>query len=125
VPSTKFEAQSAPAVLERAAYTIAEFCFRNNIGRLTYHRLRAEGRGPKEMRLGLNAIRITADAEKEWQRRMQEPRPDLELRTVERAAKAGGVAIKSPKHVSKRGRAVKRAQRKVQTGGQSLSQRQT
>jgi len=104
VPSTKFETTSVPAVLERAAYTVAEFCFRNNIGRLTYHRLRAEGRGPKEMRLGLNAIRITADAEKEWQRLMQEPRPDLETRTVERAARAGAAAVKSDKHVSKRGK---------------------
>jgi hypothetical protein len=124
VPSTKFEASSVPAVLERAAYTIAEFCFRNNIGRLTYHRLRAEGRGPVEMRLGLNAIRITADAERDWQRRMQEPREDLEVRAIERAAKAGGAAVRSAKHVSKRG-AVKRVHRKAQTGEQSLSQRRT
>jgi hypothetical protein len=106
VSSTKFEASSAPAVLERAAYTVAEFCFRNNIGRLTYHRLRADGRGPTEMRLGLNAIRITADAEREWQRRMQEPREDLETRAIERAAKAGNAAAKSDKHVSKRRRAM-------------------
>jgi hypothetical protein len=124
VPSTKFETASVPAVLERAAYTIAEFCFRNNIGRLTYHRLRAEGRGPVEMRLGLNAIRITADAEKDWQKRMQEPRPDLETKNIERAAKAGAAAVKSDRHISKRG-AVKRVHRKAQTGEQSLSQRRT
>jgi hypothetical protein len=35
---------------------------------------------------------------------MQEPRPDLEIRTVERAVKAGSAAIKSAKHVSKRRR---------------------
>ena len=32
-----------------------------------------EGRGPEEMRVGLNMIRITAEAERDWQRRMQEP----------------------------------------------------
>ena len=66
--------------VERIAYTVPEFCFRNSISRPTYHRLRAQGLGPKEMRLGLNAIRITAEAERDWQRRMQEPRTDLEKR---------------------------------------------
>ena len=63
--------------LERIAFTISEFCFRNCISRLTYHRLRSEGRGPVEMRIGLNLIRITAEAERDWQLRMQEPRADL------------------------------------------------
>src|SRR5215831_18291547 len=91
--------------LERVAYTVPEFCFRNNISRPTYHRLRAEGRGPVEMRLGLNAIRITADAERDWQRQMQKPQPDFETRAVERAAKAGDAAVKSSRHVSNRRRA--------------------
>jgi hypothetical protein len=104
--TNKFEglARSDLPPLERVAYTVPEFCFRNNISRPTYHRLRAEGRGPVEMRLGLNAIRITADAERDWQRLMQQPRPDLEARTAERAVMAGGVAAQSPRHVSKRGR---------------------
>jgi len=105
--TNKFEglARSDLPPLERVAYTVPEFCFRNNISRPTYHRLRAEGRGPVEMRLGLNAIRITADAEREWQRQMQEPRPDLETRTAERAVKAGDAAVKSNKHISKKRRA--------------------
>ena len=81
-------------------YTIPEFCFRNIICRPTYHRLRSEGRGPVEMRIGLNLIRITAEAERDWQRAMQEPREDFETRAIERAVKAGGAAIKSSKHVS-------------------------
>ena len=93
--------------LQRAAYSIPEFCFRNNISRVTYHRLRAEGRGPVEMRIGINTIRITADAERAWQQRMQEPRPDLETRTAERAVKAGDAAVKSDRHVSKRRRRAK------------------
>jgi predicted DNA-binding transcriptional regulator AlpA len=72
---TKSEVGSSS--LERAAYSIPEFCFRNNISRPTYHRLRAEGRAPKEMRLGLNNIRITAAAERDWQQSMQEPRDTL------------------------------------------------
>ena len=68
--------EAGASALERAAYTIPEFCFRNTISRPTYHRLRAEGRGPVEMRIGLNVIRITAEAERDWQRRMQEPRAD-------------------------------------------------
>ena len=72
------------------------------ISRPTYHRLRSQGRGPVEMRIGLNMIRITAEAERDWQRRMQEPRADLETRAVERAVKAGEAAARSDKHVSKK-----------------------
>jgi hypothetical protein len=100
VSATKPDAGSS--VLERAAYSVHEFCLRNNISRPTYHRLRAEGRGPKEMRLGLNIIRITAAAERDWQCRMQEPRNDLEIKATARAVKAGDAAVKSSKHISKR-----------------------
>jgi len=127
--TNKFErlARSDLPPLERVAYTVPEFCFRNNISRPTYHRLRAEGRGPVEMRLGLNAIRISAEAERNWQQEMQKPRPDLEARTAERAVMAGDAAVKSARHVSKR-RTVERAtraQRKAQTGKQSLDLRRT
>jgi hypothetical protein len=96
--------KSGSPALERASFTVQEFCARHNISRPTYHRLRAQGLGPKEMRPALNLIRITADADREWQRRMQEPRPDLEKRTVERAVKAGDAAVRSSKHVSKKRR---------------------
>jgi hypothetical protein len=52
VGTTRSEAGSSS--LERVAYTIPEFCFRNNISRPTYHRLRSEGRGPVEMRAERN-----------------------------------------------------------------------
>ena len=101
--TTKALQQSAPSgALERAAYTIQEFCFRNRISRPAYHRLRLQKRNPAEMRIGLNMIRITAEAEREWQRAMQEPREDLEALASERAVKAGEAAAKSSKHVSKR-----------------------
>ena len=94
--TTKVLQQSTPSsALERAAYTLAEFCFRNHISRPAYHRLRAEGRGPAEMRIGLNMIRITAEAERDWQRRMQEPNAELEQQAVARAVKAGEAAVKA------------------------------
>jgi hypothetical protein len=102
VGTTKSEAN--PFSLERVAFTIPEFCFRNKISRPTYHRLRAEGRGPVEMRFGLNAIRITAEAERDWQHQLQEPQSDFKNRAIERAVRAGAAAVKSDAHVSKRGK---------------------
>jgi hypothetical protein len=94
-----------PHPLERLAFSIPEFCYRNNLSRATYHRLRAEGKGPVEMRLGLNAIRISADAERDWRNRMQQPDQDLKTRATARAVKAGYASVKSDRHVSKRRRA--------------------
>jgi len=91
----------ASAALERAAFTVPEFCYRNGISRQKYGTLKAEQRGPVEMRLGINTIRITAEAERDWQLLMQELQPDIETKAAERAVKAGAAAAKSPKHVSK------------------------
>ena len=103
--TTKALQQSTPSnSLERAAYTLSEFCFRNHISRPAYHRLRAQGRNPAEMRIGLNMIRITAEAEREWQQLMQEPNAELEQQAVARAVKAGDAAVRSDKHVSKKAR---------------------
>ena len=88
--------------VERIAFTVPEFCLRNNISRPTYHRLRQQGRAPAEMRIGLNLVRITAQAEREWQLKMQQPAPDLERQALARAVKAGDTAAQSSAHVSKR-----------------------
>ena len=89
---------------EQLAYSIPQFCVRNHISRPTYHRLRTEGRAPKEMRIGINLIRITAEAERNWQHLMQESAQDFEIQATERAVKAGAAAAQSPTHVSKRSR---------------------
>lgn len=47
----------------RSAFTKTEFCARNSMSRSFFYKIRKQGRGPREM-LG----RITADAEKDWQR---------------------------------------------------------
>ena len=96
--------RSKMSAIERVAFTIPEFCLRNNISRQKYRTLRAENRGPVEMRVGINTIRITAESERDWQLLMQEPQPDVEARATERAVRAGTAAAKSDKHVSKRGR---------------------
>ena len=54
------------------------------------------------MRIGLNAIRITAEAERDWQRRMQTPQRDFETRALARAVKAGDASARSSAHVSKK-----------------------
>jgi hypothetical protein len=53
----------------------------------------------------LNTIRVTAEAEREWLRRLQEePGQDFETKAIERAVKAGAAAIKSDRHISKKQR---------------------
>ena len=65
--------EAPSSVPERVAFPISEFCFRNGISRVAYHRLRTEGRGPVEMRIGLNLIRITTESERAWQRKCRRP----------------------------------------------------
>lgn len=52
---------------EEQSYTVKEFCIKHRISKQTYMRLRARGLGPKEIRL-FSTIRITHDADQEWQR---------------------------------------------------------
>jgi hypothetical protein len=104
VGNTKTKSDPDLTSRQRVAFSIPEFCFRNNISRPTYHRLRAEGRGPVEMRLGLNLIRITADAERDWQRHTEQFDREFEARATERAVKAADAAVKSAKHVSNKSR---------------------
>jgi len=92
-----------PNTVQRIVLSPSEFCVRNGISRQTYQRLRAQGRGPVEMRLGIGTIRITLTAELEWQQRMQAESEELEIRATQRAMKAGEAAARSDRHVSKRG----------------------
>jgi predicted DNA-binding transcriptional regulator AlpA len=56
-------------VVSDPTLTVAEFCDAEGIGRSTYCKLRKEGRGPRELRIGAT-IRITAEARKEWRKKM-------------------------------------------------------
>ncbi|MES2255044.1 MAG: hypothetical protein V4559_08385 [Pseudomonadota bacterium] len=94
---------------DQQAFLIPVFCERNGISLAVYYRLQREGRGPRVMRLGTGTIRISKQAEADWQRAREMP-DDAEARLIERqkaatrrrAISAGKVSALSPKHVSKR-----------------------
>ncbi|MER8525208.1 hypothetical protein [Mesorhizobium sp. M0494] len=71
----------------RAAFTIKEFCKRNRISPNTYHKAKSAGTGPTEMRIpGTTVVRITAEAERAWQQRWENPSPE-DAAQIERARK--------------------------------------
>jgi hypothetical protein len=55
----------APPLLERAAYTIREFCDAHRISRSFYYNLRKQGLGPDEARVRHRVI-ITMEAAARW-----------------------------------------------------------
>jgi hypothetical protein len=96
---------------ERSSFTINEICKRNRVSRGKYFSLRRAGLGPVEMRLGPATVRITREAELDWQRARSNP-AGTELVEIERGkadlaargSKAGSVAAASPKHISNKRR---------------------
>jgi hypothetical protein len=80
--------------------SIRGFCHRKNFAISTYFKLRAKGLGPRELRPpGTSIVRITPEAEADWDRQMEQtPIPN---RLAERARKAGKAGAASPKHISK------------------------
>jgi hypothetical protein len=91
--------------------TINEFCARQHISRGKYFRMRKAGLGPIEMRIGAGTVRITREAELDWQHARENP-SGSELAEIEqgkavlaaRGSRAGSLAAESPKHVSQRQR---------------------
>ena len=49
------------------AFTINQFCAAENISRSLYYKLKAAGKGPREMHLGA-AVRISKEARADWRR---------------------------------------------------------
>jgi hypothetical protein len=97
------------APIERAAFTIAEFCARHNFSKAKYHGMKNAGLGPDEMRIN-GLIRITREAELAWQRARTNPqgaelkrRERAEAVAVARGRNAGRLAVESPRHISKQG----------------------
>jgi hypothetical protein len=92
-----------------SASTIPEFCIREKISKPFYYKLRALGLGPREMRFG-GVVRISHQAELDWQKARENP-SEAEAEVLkkaatarrERAVKAASKAIRSPRHVSRRG----------------------
>jgi hypothetical protein len=52
--------------------TILEFCISERISRAKYFQLKAEGRGPREMRIG-KLVRISPEARRDWRRSLEQP----------------------------------------------------
>lgn len=62
----------APTLLERAAYTIREFCQARRISKSTYYNLRKQALGPDEARVRDRVI-ITMEAAARWRRAREKP----------------------------------------------------
>jgi hypothetical protein len=59
--------RSSGRSIPRAAYSIAEFCEAFGISIRTYFKLREQGKGPREMRLGRRVL-ITVESALTWAR---------------------------------------------------------
>lgn len=89
---------TSTAVASRAAgavtsYTIAEFCRRFGISSPTYYAMRAEGRGPREIRMGRSVVRISAEAAEDWRRERESATDDehyQRMKARSRHATSGG-----------------------------------
>lgn len=104
---TKHDAKTASNV-ERQAFSVGEFCLRNRISKTTYQKLRRDGRGPREMKLGGTLVRISVEAEQEWRTARERP-SNAELRLLQREAehrrrvnrRNGQRSAASPNHINK------------------------
>ena len=61
---------SAASHPDAEAYGIDEFCRRHAISRPTYNRLREDGRGPREIKLGQRVL-ISREAAAAWRQQME------------------------------------------------------
>lgn len=64
------KASSEPSI-QKLALTVTSFCKAHEISTPTYYRLRREGKGPREMRVGSD-IRISVEAAADWRRAREE-----------------------------------------------------
>jgi hypothetical protein len=65
-------------------HTIPSFCISNAISESTYHKLKRQGRGPREIEID-GRILITEEAEHDW--RLEQERETAERRQREREAR--------------------------------------
>ena len=102
---------------EERAMTIADFCYRENLSRSLYYKLKRVGLGPEETRI-LNLVRISPEARAKWHAILAERRQsaaaalESERKRVQ-TAQAGRLAAQSPKHVSRRAAPPRRPHRRA------------
>lgn len=75
------------APVERVVYSIDEFCAAHGISRWTYYKMKNDGAGPREMRIGDRAF-ITIEAATKW-RRAQERKQKSNLKSGNAGARPG------------------------------------
>jgi predicted DNA-binding transcriptional regulator AlpA len=56
----------------RLAYSIDEFCLAVGISRFTYYKMKKDGTGPREMRIGDRGF-VSVEAAREWCERRTQP----------------------------------------------------
>ena len=54
--------------VERAAYTVSEFCYAHRISRAHYYNLKRRGQAPAEAHVGENRVIITLESAARWRR---------------------------------------------------------
>ena len=59
-----------PAQLSPHALTVGEFCQSHKISRALFYLLRAEGRGPRTMKVGRRTL-IAVESAEAWRRQME------------------------------------------------------
>jgi hypothetical protein len=90
-------------LVDRKCFSIDEFCRRQDISLSTFHKLQREGKGPRLM--DISPIRISIEAEREWRAARDRPNDVASRKRDARVAagrRAGELAVRSPRHVSKR-----------------------
>jgi predicted DNA-binding transcriptional regulator AlpA len=55
------------APVEREVYSIDEFCAAHGISRWTYYKMKKDGTGPREMRIGDRGF-VSVDAAAKWRK---------------------------------------------------------
>jgi predicted DNA-binding transcriptional regulator AlpA len=68
-PAPEMTSKASPATsVERRddAYSIREFCRRNNLSEATFYRLQRQGKAPDRMKLGPRLVLITDAAAERW-----------------------------------------------------------
>jgi predicted DNA-binding transcriptional regulator AlpA len=65
------------APVERVVYTVTDFCTAHGISRWLYYKMKKDGTGPREMRIGDRAF-ITIESATKW-RRAQERKNNLKI----------------------------------------------
>lgn len=57
--------------VQRLAYSVDELCAAADISRTLYERMKRQGLGPREMRLGKKVVRISPEAAEAWIRTLE------------------------------------------------------